>query len=74
MKKTTTWRPDTCDCELFYEWDTDHPEDVRVHTPVETHPHGHGTRRCKKHAHLADVNSLHDNVLAENRAKNVIRH
>lgn len=70
MKKVTTWRPDTCDCELHYEWDTDHPEDSRVHTPVEVHPHGHGTKRCPLHSHHGDVHDLHNAVVAHNRAKN----
>ncbi len=34
MKHITTWRPDTCECELHYEWDDTQPEDQRVHTPV----------------------------------------
>ena len=71
VMKTTTWRPDTCGCELHYDWDTDHHEDIRVHTPREVHPHGHVTKRCPKHSHHVSVHDLHAAVLAENRAKNM---
>ena len=70
MLKTTTWSPDTCDCTLHYEWDTDTTEDERVHTPVEVSHAGHPTQRCAKHSHHADVHALHQAVLAENQAKN----
>jgi hypothetical protein len=33
MLKTTLWRPDTCGCEVEYQWDTGQPLDTRVHTP-----------------------------------------
>ena len=32
MIKKTQWSPDTCDCEIEYEWDTDVPAETRVHT------------------------------------------
>jgi hypothetical protein len=31
MIKITTWRPDTCECEIEYEWDDTLNENVRVH-------------------------------------------
>lgn len=30
----TSWKPDTCDCELHYSWDNSLSEDLRVHVPV----------------------------------------
>lgn len=34
MRKVTTWSPDTCECTLHYEWDSDLSAEDRVHTPV----------------------------------------
>lgn len=34
MKHITSHRPDTCGCELHYEWDDAVPAEERVHTPV----------------------------------------
>jgi hypothetical protein len=30
--KVTFWKPDTCDCEISYSWDTTLPIALRVHT------------------------------------------
>jgi hypothetical protein len=32
MIKTTRHSPDTCGCVILYDWDTEHPEDTRIHT------------------------------------------
>lgn len=29
--KTTRWRPDTCGCEVEYQWDDSVPQDQRTH-------------------------------------------
>lgn len=29
--KTTRWKPDTCKCEIEYEWDDSIPQNERVH-------------------------------------------
>lgn len=38
MKKITKWKPDTCECEIFYEWDDQDSEDNRQHVVTETVP------------------------------------
>lgn len=38
MIKHTTWRPDTCGCEVTLEWDSDADLETRMHTPVRVLP------------------------------------
>jgi len=63
MLKTTLWRPDTCGCEIEYQWDTDTTEDSRVHelSRIKT--------KCEHHSGLTDQ-QCHDNVKKENLHKN----
>lgn len=66
MKIITRWKPDTCDCELYYEWDDTESENDRVHIPVVAE-----TIACAIHKLLKDnVSSLHTAVKAENTSKN----
>ena len=64
MIKTTTWRPDTCDCEVEYDWDTETSEDARVHTPKQFN------RRCAPHQALSEQMQW-GAVVDENRRKNI---
>jgi len=64
MIKTTRWRPDTCDCVIEYEWDTDVASEDRVHTFKAAPNIG------AEHAALSGV-ALYDAVQSENRRKNV---
>lgn len=63
--KTTLWRPDTCGCEVLYDWDTDDPEDMRDHT-LNSIP-----KKCEFHALLSDVD-CYETILNENITKNLI--
>lgn len=66
MKHITRWRPDTCTCVLELEWDSEHPEDARVHTAVKA-------ERCGAHAHEGKPNQhVFEAVHAENRHKNAV--
>lgn len=66
MKHQTLWRPDTCDCQIVYEWDDNEPEATRVHTPV------HGVT-CREHKNTIgdDHKKRFDIVGDENRRKNL---
>lgn len=75
MKHTTTWKPDTCECELHYEWDDAVPTEERIHTPVEQVTTHDGTivqtTRCRHHEHLTGhVSDVHAAVSSENQNKN----
>ena len=76
MLKTTTWKPDTCGCELHYQWDTDASQDSRSHTPVESFVDASGevkvTKYCPEHSDHT-VHSLHAQVVEENQSKNYAR-
>ena len=69
---TTRWAPDTCGCELEYEWDTDTPEDARVHTFKKV------VKACEAHtpvvpkgARAIDASKeVYNAVLEENQRKN----
>lgn len=63
MITTTRWSPDTCDCVLEYEWDTEVSEDLRVHTPKEP------VRVCDDHK-VNPKPEVHDKVHEENTRKN----
>lgn len=64
MIKQTTWRPDTCECVIIYEWDTDVSEDERVHTPI-------ATTFCTHHMSLTRE-ACFAKVTLENTTKNII--
>lgn len=64
-KVVTTWRPDTCGCELNYSWDRDSTEDERVHTAETFKP-------CEAHKHHTDKHQHFAAVLEENQRKNKV--
>ena len=63
MIKTTQWSPDTCECKLEYEWDT---EDTK---PNKTFTGRNVINACSRHAG-GSPNSVFGKVLADNNAKN----
>ena len=73
MIKTTVWSPDTCKCTHAYQWDSDLPDDLRVHTPVDFYLDTNGNRIdcvvCPDHAGLTTLQA-HDVVRKENTSKN----
>ena len=66
MIKTTTWSPDTCGCEIEYDWDTEVPQASRTHTLKQIN------KRCPAHSAgtLADEYAA---VVDENTRKNILR-
>lgn len=63
--QTTTWSPDTCDCELKYEWDDTKNEDERVHSISFVN------RSCNSHRNLLpNAVVTYSCVLDENNKKN----
>ena len=62
MIKTTKWYPDTCKCEIEYEWDDSVSEDVRTHTVTTVKP-------CSYHA-LGTDSEKYNLVVKENALKN----
>lgn len=66
MRKVTTWRPDTCECELEYDWDTESDLASRVHTIVKI------INACSAHSVETDMIKHYDLVLDENGRKNKV--
>lgn len=62
--RITTWRPDTCGCEIQYSWDDAVPQEEREHSLHQV------TRACGMHAHL-DHPEVYEYVGDENTTKNI---
>lgn len=71
MKHINAYRPDTCGCELHYEWDDATPE---IQVPIDSYTDVNGqlrtTLRCEAHADIASHHEVHEHVFKENRTKN----
>ncbi len=65
MIKTTLWRPDTCDCVISYSWDSEMPEDDRVHTVTTVH------NACVHHKNIEKTEHF-NKVVGENTSKNKV--
>jgi len=63
MIKTTIWKPDTCGCEIHYQWDTESSEENRTHTVSHT-------VTCAEHSGLQSHQDVFDSVSSENTLKN----
>ena len=63
MKNITTWRPDTCGCEIDYKWDTDKPAEMRTHTVVRA-------KKCNLHS--GGMAEVYESEKTENTTKNKI--
>ena len=61
--RLTGWRPDTCGCDVVYQWDNDLPPGQRVFTVHSVR------RRCAAHSGLSD-SALLTALLDQNRRKN----
>jgi hypothetical protein len=59
--KITTWRPDTCECEIEYEWDDNGVDENKVHTLKKFN------KVCQAHS---SNQSGYGSVLTENQNKN----
>lgn len=60
--KRTTWRPDTCGCEIEYEWDDAVPADARDHRARRV-------SACPAHVD-ADLGNAFGKAMADNVKKN----
>lgn len=72
MKKPNRWRPDTCGCEIEFEWDTDDDPKSRVHTILSHQP-------CEAHKAQDAVglsleeHAAHLDNTKKNKAVNAVR-
>jgi hypothetical protein len=67
------WQPDTCGCELHYQFDDTLPAEGRVHVPIHEYTDVTGNVRTTKHCLLHSgltPDELHDHVTKENVTKN----
>jgi hypothetical protein len=62
---TTTWSPDTCECQIEYDWDSEATEENRTHTLKRF------VNKCQAHAALGADDNIWNTVLEENPRKNV---
>lgn len=74
MINVTQWQPDTCDCKILFEWDTEVPQEERVHTAIATHVLEDGSineaRVCSIHVPILQEQGL--DVLQGSRERNTI--
>ncbi len=63
--KVTTWRPDTCDCEIEYEWDADLDGSVRTHVLKQIN------KVCEAHKTLS-IGEQWNAAMDENTRKNKV--
>ena len=61
MKKITRWTPDTCDCAIEYEWDTDDAPETRTHVVKSVGPSA---------IHSGTPEEVYTKVVEENKNKN----
>jgi len=66
MIKKTTWSPDTCDCKIEYEWDSDVAEKDRTHSVSKI------LKVCDAHKNLVGDSAKYNQVLDENQRKNIV--
>lgn len=66
MIKTTRWRPDTCGCEIEYEWDDSVTAENRVHKASKI------IKACSVHSANLTKENHYDKVLKENQMKNQV--
>lgn len=62
--KVTRWSPDTCGCQLEYEWDDAVAPESRKHSFKGV------VQRCAEHAGTPQTSELYDAVVDENTRKN----
>ena len=60
----TRWSPDTCGCQIDYQWDDTVPQDERVHTVSNI------VKACPIHAGQLSKESHYAEVVNENQSKN----
>lgn len=74
MKHITTWKPDTCDCIVHFEWDDEDQKPNKTFTAVEEFTGSRGeTIRAKKCQHHQSISDHHEHfavVEGENKGKN----
>lgn len=62
------WSPDTCDCQIEFEFDDEVPAEERVHTGKKI------VKRCDAHQEtdFVDCHDHYKSVLDENQRKNIL--
>ena len=58
------WSPDTCGCQIEYEWDDSVPQEQRIHSASKI------VKACSIHQHHNDKDAHYQDVLDENQSKN----
>ena len=66
MTKTTKWRPDTCGCEIEYQWDDSLSQEARIHTVSNV------VKKCDVHSTTPSKEDHYNKVLEENQRKNKV--
>lgn len=64
MIKTTLWQPDTCECKLEYQWDTEQNANNRTFTGTVIHA------TCPRHTGAPNPNALFSQVKGDNNLVN----
>lgn len=60
----TLWSPDTCACQIEFEWDDSVPQELRTHTVATI------VKACSIHTSQPNKESHYQEVLDENQSKN----
>lgn len=64
MLQKTLWSPDTCGCQIEYEWDDSVSQEDRTHSVSNI------VKACSIHNHHAEKENHYADVLNENTSKN----
>lgn len=70
MIHTNRWKPDTCGCEILFQWDDADPDTITgVASAKDNQDRDITTKKCPDHD-IDDAVQLRDVVLEENQRKN----
>ena len=64
MIKRTTWQPDTCECKIEFEWDSEAPASNRTFTPTQVFA------TCSRHAGAPNNTTLFARIKGDNNMIN----
>ena len=68
MLHANIWSPDTCGCQIEFEFDDELPAETRTHTAKRI------IKKCEVHStsDIMDRHDHYDTVLKENQTKNIV--